>query len=65
MEQVLLALAEVLRGYGDTRSHYCRLEVAALDGDRCALAGAVMDEDTLWGVISRTQRSACPASPST
>ena len=52
MEQVLLALAEVLRGYGDTRSHYCRLEVAALDGDRCALAGAVMDTDTLWGVTA-------------
>ena len=52
MEQVLLALAEVVRGYGDTRSHYCRLEVAALDGDRCALEGAVLDTDTLWGVTA-------------
>ena len=51
MERVLLALAEVTRGYRDTRIHYCRLEVAALDGDRCAVAGAVLDEETLRGVI--------------
>ena len=52
MEQVLLALDEVTRGYGDTRIYYCRLAVAALDGDRCALAGTVLDEDTLRGVIA-------------
>ena len=52
MERVLLALDEVVRGYGDTRVHYCRLEVAALDGDRCRLAGAVLDADTLWGVTT-------------
>ena len=50
MEQILQALSEVTRGYGDTRIHYCRLDVAALDGGRCALAGAVLDEDTLRGV---------------
>ena len=38
--------------YRDTRIHYCRLEAAALDGDRCALAGAVLDEDTLRGVLA-------------
>ena len=52
MEQVLLALEEVKRDFHDTRIHYCRLEVAALDGDRCALAGVVLDEDTLRGVIA-------------
>jgi cell wall-associated NlpC family hydrolase len=52
MEQVLSALNEVTRGYGDTRTHYCRLEVVALDEGRCALAGAVLDEDTLRGVIA-------------
>ena len=51
MEQILQVLAEVTQPYRDTRSHYCRLEVAALDGDRCALAGAVLDEETLRGVI--------------
>jgi gamma-D-glutamyl-L-lysine dipeptidyl-peptidase len=51
MEQVLLALEEVTRDFRDTRIHFCRLEAAALDGDRCALAGAVLDEDTLHGVI--------------
>ena len=52
MEQILQVLAEVTQPYRDTRSHYCRLEVVALDGDRCALAGAVLDEDTLRGVIA-------------
>ena len=28
------------------------MEVAALDGDRCALVGAVLDADTLWGVTA-------------
>jgi cell wall-associated NlpC family hydrolase len=51
MEQVLLALEEVTRGYGDKRIHYCRLAVAALNGDRCALAGAVLDDETLQGVL--------------
>jgi hypothetical protein len=45
-------LDEVTRPYRDTRIYFCRLEVAALDGDRCALAGAVLDEDTLRGVIA-------------
>ena len=53
MEQILQVLAEVTQPYRDARSHYCRLEVVALDGDRCALAGAVLDEDTLRGVIVR------------
>jgi hypothetical protein len=52
MEQVLSALEEVKRDFHDTRIHYCRLEAAALDGDRCALAGAVLDEDTLRGVLA-------------
>ena len=52
MERVLLALDEVTRGYGDTRVHFCRLEIVALDSDRCALAGAVLDEDTLRGVTA-------------
>ena len=52
MEQILQVSAEVTQPYRDTRSHYCRLEVAALDGERCALAGAVLDEDTLRGVIA-------------
>ena len=52
MEQILQVLAEVTQPYRDTRSHYCRLEVAALEGERCALAGAVLDGDTLRGVIA-------------
>jgi gamma-D-glutamyl-L-lysine dipeptidyl-peptidase len=51
MEQMSQVLDEVTRDYSDTRIHYCRLEAAALDGDRCALAGAVLDVDTLRGVI--------------
>jgi cell wall-associated NlpC family hydrolase len=51
MEQMSQVLDEVTRGYGDTRIHYCRLALAALEGDRCAVAGAVLDEDTLRGVI--------------
>jgi len=51
MEQIVRVLDEVTQPYRDTRIHYCRLAVAALDGDRCALAGAVLDEDTLRGVI--------------
>ena len=52
MEQILQVLAEVTQPYRDTRIHYYRLEVVALDGDRCALAGAVLDGDTLQGVIA-------------
>ena len=52
MEQILQVLAEVTQPYRDTRSHYCRLEVVVLDGDRCALAGVVLDGDTLRGVIA-------------
>ena len=52
MEQILLALDEVTRGYGDTRIHYCRLDVALFDGDCCALAGVVLDAATLAAVLS-------------
>ena len=52
MEQIVRVLNEVTQPYRDTRIHFCRLEVAALDGDRCALAGAVLDEDTLRRVIA-------------
>jgi gamma-D-glutamyl-L-lysine dipeptidyl-peptidase len=52
MEQILQVLAEVTQPYQDTRIHYCRLDIAALDGDRCAMAGAVLDGDTLRGVIA-------------
>jgi cell wall-associated NlpC family hydrolase len=51
MEQIVRVLDEVTQPYRDTRIYFCRLEVAALDGDRCALAGAVLDEDTMRGVI--------------
>lgn len=52
MEQIVRVLNEVTQPYRDMRIHFCRLEVAALDGDRCALAGAVLDEDTLRRVIA-------------
>ena len=52
MEQIVRSLDEVTQPYRDTRIHYCRLEAVALDGDRCALAGAVLDDDTLRGVIA-------------
>ena len=52
MEQIVRSLDEVTQLYRDTRIHYCRLEAAALDGDRCALAGAVLDEHTMCGVTA-------------
>ena len=52
MEQVLLALEEVTRGYRDTRIHCCRLDVTLLDADRCALAGVVLDDATLAAVLA-------------
>ena len=35
MEEMILALDEVTRGYCDTRVHFCRLEAAAIEGERC------------------------------
>jgi hypothetical protein len=51
-EQISVALDEIVAAYRDTRIHYCRLEVAALDGGRYALAGVVLDGITLSGVTS-------------
>jgi cell wall-associated NlpC family hydrolase len=56
MEQFSLALEEVVRAYRDTRTCYCRLEIAAPDGDRCELAGTVLDGDTLHAVSSELSR---------
>jgi gamma-D-glutamyl-L-lysine dipeptidyl-peptidase len=53
MEQILRVLDEVTQPYRDTRIHFCRLDVAVLDGDRCVLAGAVLDEATLAGVMAK------------
>lgn len=50
MEEILQALAEVTQAYRDTRIHYCRLDAVALDGERCVLAGVVLDAATLAGV---------------
>lgn len=52
MEKFAQALAQVTRAYHDSRIHYCRLEVALLNGDCCALAGTVLDQDTLAGVLA-------------
>ncbi len=45
------ALTEALQAYSDTRVHHCKLEAAALDGNRCILAGIALDAGTLFGVI--------------
>jgi len=52
MEKIAQALAQVLRAYRDSRVHYCRLEVALLNGDCCALVGTVLDEASLAGVLA-------------
>jgi gamma-D-glutamyl-L-lysine dipeptidyl-peptidase len=52
MEHMLLALDEVTRSYRDKRIHYCRLDVALLEGDHCALAGVVLDGVTLAAVLA-------------
>ena len=52
MEQIVRALDEAAQPFHDGRIHYCRLDVAVLDGNRCVLTGAVLDEDTLREVIA-------------
>jgi cell wall-associated NlpC family hydrolase len=52
LEQIVIALKEIVTAHRDTRVHYCRLEAVAFDGDGCVLVGAVLDEITLSGVMS-------------
>ncbi len=41
------ALAQAVKAFGDTRIHYCQVEVAATTDQRCELTGAVLDAATL------------------
>ena len=52
IDTVRTVLGEAVKAYSDTRLHYCRVEVAALEGVRCALAGAVLDGATLHGLLA-------------
>lgn len=55
LEDIQSAVAGIGSHYQDTRVHYYQLEAAALKGDRCVLAGAVLDIDTLTAVTTELQ----------
>lgn len=50
IEQIRAALADATHEYRDTRTHHCQVEAAELLGERCVLAGTVLDEATLTAV---------------
>lgn len=52
LDDIRAALSEAAQPYSDTRLHHCRVEAAALDGNRCTLAGAVLDSATLHGLLA-------------
>jgi hypothetical protein len=39
-------LAQAVKAFGDTRIHYCQVEVAALADQRCVLTGTVLERST-------------------
>jgi len=47
LDQIRTTLAEIAQSYRDTRIYYCRLDVMALEGDRCVLGGTVLDSEAL------------------
>lgn len=51
IEQIRAALTDVTQAYRDTRTRYCPVEAGELAGERCMLAGTVLDEATLTAVI--------------
>ncbi len=52
LDAIRAGLAEILQAYADTRIHHCKLEVTALQGGRCTLAGAVLDQATQDAVLA-------------
>lgn len=52
LDDITRALAEISRPFHDTRIHYCQVEAATLDGPRCALVGAVLDDGTLAALLA-------------
>ncbi len=52
IEWVRAVLAEGCQKYCDRRTCLCQLELTALDGTHCTLAGSVLDAETLKGVLT-------------
>lgn len=52
LDTIRAALTEAQQAYSDTRMRYCKVEVAALDGQRCLLAGVVLDAETVAGLTA-------------
>jgi SH3-like domain-containing protein len=52
LTDIQAALAEIARRYRDTRVHYCRVEAHTPEGRLCRLSGAVLDEETLSGLLA-------------
>ncbi len=50
LKKIQAALTEISQVYRDTRTRYCQVEVKELDGERCVLAGTVLDGETLTAV---------------
>ncbi|MCI0578281.1 MAG: NlpC/P60 family protein [Chloroflexi bacterium] len=46
LEEVRTALSEIAARFRDTRTQYFQVEATALQGERCLLAGAILDEAT-------------------
>ena len=51
LEQMRSALAEISESYSDRRLHFCQLEVRSLEANAGVLAGSVLDDATLAGVL--------------
>ena len=51
-EQIATVLAEIGQSFGDTRTQLCQLVAASLAGEHCALAGSVLDRETLDSAVA-------------
>jgi len=52
LDAIRAALSEIAQVYRDVRVSYCRVEVAGLEGERCHLAGTVLDAATKADVVA-------------
>lgn len=53
LDEIRAELARITDRYADHRRYYCRVEVAALTGRRCILAGSVLDAATRTAVVEQ------------
>ncbi len=63
IQKIRKTLADFTQAQADTRTQLCRLEVVSLAGDRCTLAGVVLDQATLAAAQAALLYS-IPSSPS-